>query len=299
MEKKEENLEMFGGAKLVSRAVAGSDEWHDARSGGIGGSEVGAILGLNEYESPISLWAKKTGKVEPEVVDNWSVRFGKAFETPILELWLDQNPDWWLFVNLGTYSHKDYDFLRANVDAIVEHKETKELMVVEIKTARYSWTETPPSYKAQLLHYMDVLNIKRGVIVAVAGWNWWEDYIDYDQFEADAQRQQLIKFWKYVTEDIQPDYDGADATYQTVRKLHPDIDPEAEVEIDGVWDLANKQSEFDQVKAELTELKSRILDLMGNAKHAYFEYEGEKIRVASRISKSGSTPYLQIRKVKK
>jgi len=35
---------------------------------------------------------------------------------------------------------------------------------------------------------------------------------------------------------------------------------------------------------------------MGKAKHAYFEHEGKKIRVASRQARNGGRPYLVVNK---
>ena len=37
--------------------------WHELRTTGIGGSEVGTICGLNKWESAFALWAKKSGKI--------------------------------------------------------------------------------------------------------------------------------------------------------------------------------------------------------------------------------------------
>ena len=42
-----------------------SQEWHDFRAGGIGGSEVASILGLSPYKTAYQLFMEKTGKVPP------------------------------------------------------------------------------------------------------------------------------------------------------------------------------------------------------------------------------------------
>jgi len=234
--------EVLGTAKLVGVFESGTSEWHKAREDGIGGSEVGAVLGLSQYESPFSLWAKKTGKVESDFVDNWSTRFGRAFEMPILKLWAEQHPDWEVF-STGTYSHAENPWMKANPDAIGRHRVTGELMVIEIKTARYSWNETPPAYQAQVMHYMDVLGIKRGIIVAVAGWNWVEIAVEYDEFLAAMNRTILKKFWWHVINDVAPEYDGADATYQAVRKMHRKLITMSKLKLMGciIWHWHKKQ----------------------------------------------------------
>ena len=42
------------------------EEWLEDRRKGIGGSDVGALLGLNKYKSPYTLWAAKSGLLHTE-----------------------------------------------------------------------------------------------------------------------------------------------------------------------------------------------------------------------------------------
>ena len=286
--------EKFNNAKLVGVFTDGSSEWHEARADGLGGSEVGAALGLSEWESPYSLWSKKTGKVLPEEIRNWPIRFGKAFEDPILELWQEEHPEYTVY-KTDTYMHGDDPFLRANPDAIAQDPEGN-WIVIEVKTSRNYWEETPAAYRAQVMHYLDVLGIEQACLVAVAGMNYYEDWIEYDKFEADSQRSALEWFWKMVVEDTPPKIDGSDATFQAVRKSHPDIDPDLEVEIEGLHHLANLNSDFELAKESLMQAKSEVLASMGKAKSAYFTIDGRKFTIATRQSKAGGAPYLVIRK---
>ena len=299
---KKESFELYAPnkincANLLGVFEDGTSEWHEARADGIGGSEVSAILGLNEYESPYSLWAKKVGEVPILPVENWSVRFGKAFEEPILRLWAEDNPDYTVY-RTGTYADGDLPFMRANPDALAQHKDGH-WIVIEIKTSRNSWVETPSGYEAQVMHYMDILGIEKAVIVAVAGWNYYEDWIDYDDFVARAQREAIEKFWKYVVDNERPSFDGSDATYETVRRRHPEIDEDLSIEIDGIHHLAHIAEKFDQAKADLNQAKSEVLDVMGKAKYAYFEHDGEKHIVATRQARGEGLPYLVIKKGKR
>jgi len=54
-------------AVLLGDFENGSDEWHELRNeqGAIGGSDIGAIAGLSQWESPYTKWAKKT-KLSPD-----------------------------------------------------------------------------------------------------------------------------------------------------------------------------------------------------------------------------------------
>ena len=41
------------------------EEWLSIRNKYIGGSDAGAVVGLDDYKSPYSLWAEKTGRIPP------------------------------------------------------------------------------------------------------------------------------------------------------------------------------------------------------------------------------------------
>lgn len=287
---------VFNGAKLLGVFKNGSPEWHEARADGIGGSEIGTIMGLNPWESPYYLWATKTGKIAPKELNSFAVRLGQVLEPVILETLLpDQHPDWEIFTT-GTYQHKNISYLHANPDALA--KVDGEWVIVEVKTSRNYWDEVPPQYVAQVQHYMNVMRIPRAVIVGLVGMDWVEHWIEADDFEHAVMEQKAEEFWASVVNDTAPDWDGSESTYNAVREMHPDIDG-TEVEIEGAHLLTLAQAKFDKAEAELREIKSAIMASMGKAQHAYVEVYGEKIRVASRQSRNGSRPFLVVHKGKK
>lgn len=284
-------------ATLIHDAETGSEEWARFRQSGIGGSDIGIILGLNEWKSAYQLWAERAGLIDVEPVNNWSVRFGKAFEMPILQMWAEDNPDWEVFTT-GTYCDNKLNFMQASPDALAKHKDTGEMILLEVKTARYAWDSLPPSYYAQVMHYLDVLSLNRAVVIAVAGWNWFQQEIFYDEFEAEAQRQAASNFMRMITEKREPDFDGSTSTYETLRKLHPDIDPDLEVEWEWGDQLAIAQKNYDNAEAELNIVKSRALAVMGKARVAYRIENGQKVIVATRQARGNGLPYLVTKKGK-
>jgi putative phage-type endonuclease len=286
----------INGAKLVGVFEQGSAEWHEARAYSLGGSELGTVLGLNPWESAYALWAKKTGKIENPPLTNWAVRFGQAFEEPILKLWAEEHPEYEVFTT-GTYTHCDYEWLHANPDAIAKHRETGELLVVEVKTARTSFETLPLHYEAQVRHYQYVLGIEQAVVVAVAGMTWQEFWVERDEFAEQVQLQQAKKFIAHMVNDTKPDFDGAESTYEVVRKMNPHIDDE-EIEIDGLHALPLAQEAFDKAEADLRKQKSEVLNAMGRAKHAFIEVDGQRIRLASRQARGDGIPYLVVKKGK-
>lgn len=286
--------ELLNGAKLLGNYAPGSPEWHSERRNGVGGSEVGTILGLNPYESAYALWAKKTGKIPSEIQENWAIRFGKAFEEPILRLWQEEYPDWDVFTT-GTYQDADCAYRHANPDAIAIHKQTKEMMVLEVKTARSSWESVPQAYVAQLLHYMGVLKIQRGMIVAVAGMTWNEYPVEYNQDAIDIQNEMIDQFWDSVQNDIRPAWDGAESTYQAVRLENPEIEfREVDLSATGVF-LLQAQERADRANSELLKAKSEVMAVMGKAKYGILITNSGAEKIVTRQMRGGA-PSLVINK---
>ncbi len=287
--------QQFNKAKLLGVFENGTPEWHEVRADGIGGSEVGTIMGLNRWESAYYLHHLKTGDLPPKELDSFPADLGNILEPvimgPLLKL---KHPDWEVFTT-GTYQHETLPYLHANPDGLA--KVEGEWIIVEAKTSRNYWSEVPAQYIAQVQHYMNVMGLKRAVIIGLVAMDWVEYWIDADSFEQRVIEQTAQAFWRGVTEATAPDWDGSSSTYETVRQLHPDIDG-TEVEIDGLHNLPLAQAEFDRAEAELRKQKSEVLNLMGSAQHAYIEHEGEKIRIASRQARGMGKPFLVIKKGK-
>ena len=65
------------------------DEWLRIRKGYIGGSDAGAIVGLNPYSSQFSVWAEKTGRI-PEFEGNVRTAVGTALEDFVARMFMDE-----------------------------------------------------------------------------------------------------------------------------------------------------------------------------------------------------------------
>ena len=284
----------FNKAKLVGTFDNGSDEWHEARTQGIGGSEIGTIMGLNPWESAYTLHHKRAGLIPTEPLTSMAVKIGNKLEDPVLELFADEHPNFEVY-KTGTYQSTETPFLMANPDGLAKLG-TGDWAIVEVKTSRNYWNEVPPAYVAQVQHYMNVMGLKHAVIVALVGMDYQEHWIDRDEFVIENQVLYATRFWDGLRTGAVPEWDGSKSTYETVRALHPQIDEDLEVEVDGGHNLVLKQWHFDKAERELTEAKSAVMSAMGNAKHAYVTHEGEKFRIASRQARGLSMPYLVVNK---
>jgi putative phage-type endonuclease len=278
-------------AEFIGNPESGTQEWHELREGSIGGSEVGTIAGLNQYESAYTLWHKKTGLMSDKIEGNWSIRFGNAFETPILNMFAEEHPELEV-METGTFRSKQHNWQHANPDGIALNSATGLYEVIEVKTSRREWEEIPQSYIAQVQWYMHVLGMKTARIVAVAGWQWFEEVIEYDQFFAEALESHAKRFYNACETNVKPDWDGSKSTYETVRRFNTGMkDESVEIPQHLAVQLAQASALSKEATTELNKTKSMVHDAIGAAKYA--TTNGQV--VALKQSRSGGSPYLVIK----
>jgi putative phage-type endonuclease len=281
-------------AVLLGDFENGSPEWHELRNepGAIGGSDIAAVAGLSQWESPYTKWAKKTKQIPDSIEPSMSMRLGTKLETPILEIFSEEHPELELYTT-GTWANKEEPWMRANPDALYAD-ETGEFGILEIKFSRDYWTAVPQSYRAQVLWYMRVFGLKKAKLVALAGSTYQEFEIEWDQFEADTLFGAAIRFRNHVTQVRAPEWDGSNSTLETVKRLNPNI-ADGEIDLDDLgMHYFNKLDEFERVEKELTELKSRVLSAMNGNKRGLI-YGEHRISLRAR---GAGLPYLHHEKGK-
>lgn len=278
---------LFGSAVLIGDFENQSPEWHELRSNGIGGSQVGTILGLNPWESAYTLWAKLSGKIPESFEQNEKMFWGTVLEPVIRDEWGKQNPEFEIF-DTGTWAD---GWKHANPDGILKRGDDYGLL--EIKTAGYRWDDVPPQYYAQVQWYMHLLGLKWCKIVVLFQGSQLQTYtINYDQEFVHGALLRVTEFWDGVAKDVAPSWDGSESTYQTVRIMHPDI-VDSEIELGKLGsELLSAQGQLDSATEKLNEIKSIVLDFMDKAK--YGQLDGKTI--VTRSARNGGIPYLTISK---
>lgn len=268
---------------------AGSPEWHTARAGGLGGSEIAAVVGLSPWESRFSLWHRKAGEIGPAEVTA-PMEWGTRLEPAILDKFAENHPDVTLARPAGTWCHPDRPWQIANPDAIIDGA------VVDAKCSRFGdgWGagpgDVPVHIRCQMLWYCDVLGLPRAHVALLVGGHDYREYvIDADPGEATLLVEAGEAFLASVAGDRRPDVDSHTATYTTIRALHPDIDG---TDHDLHGGLAER---FIRAKAALTEAKaaaqhatSLVADAMGSARRA--RWDGSTI--ATRQCRGDGSPFL-------
>lgn len=280
-------------ALLLGEFVNNSPEWHEARKGAIGGSQIGAILGLNPWESAVTAFYKISGQIDSQIEPSMSMRLGTKLEAPILEIFKEEHPELEVFTT-GTWGSLAEPRFHANPDALYR-RENGTVGVVEIKFSRDYWSEVPKHYRAQVLWYCHVLGLKEAVLVALAGSSYQEFVIEYDEFEVESMVAQAKRFLNNVDALIQPEWDGSESTYQTIRALNLEINPDETCDLGDLGvHLSNAKDDLSEAEARFREMQSRVLDAMGNAKYGSVE---DRVLVY-RSQRGNSAPYLTFKKGK-
>lgn len=146
------------------------DEWLKSRRKGIGGSDSATILGVNPFQSRYELWLDKLGELEDDNEDNEAIYFGNVLEDIVAKEFTRRTSKK-VERNNFIMAHRDYDFLRANIDRRI----VGENALLECKTTgafnKKAWEagNIPPHYIIQVQHYMAVFDYSYAYIAVLIG----------------------------------------------------------------------------------------------------------------------------------
>jgi putative phage-type endonuclease len=268
-----QKIEALGFAKYLGTFEPGTPDWHKARRG-IGGSDIASVMDMNPWKSAYTLWAEKSGKAWQDLKLSIAMQMGTAFEPVIRQLFADNNSDWLTIHETGTWASIEDPRSKANPDGIIEWSDGS-LGILEIKFSRMYWDQLPEHYNLQVQHYLSVLGLKRGVVVAVAGGDWKEFEVVRDDSLVEAMKSRLQAFYGFLDTDTAPDYDGSESTYETVRQLSDGLQ-DGEIELGALWsNLLQAKLESEHWENQFKAQKSAVLAYMDGTKYGLFQ--GEKV----------------------
>ena len=257
--------------KICTKAMT-REEWLAERRRSIGGSDAGAILGLNPYASAYSLWAEKTGKVTPEdISDKEAVRLGHDLEDYVARRFCEATGK---LVRRENYfiDNTAYPFAHALPDRMV----CKEPAGLECKTTS-SWEilkqcregKYPDTWYAQIMHYMMVTGAKKWYLAVLCfghGFYWFEIERSEDEIAALAAAER--DFWSHVQRDTPPPTDGSEATQEAIRTIYADSSPYC-VDLGAVESALRQRAaikkQMDDLKELMNEQDAIVQTFMGEA----------------------------------
>ncbi|MGX7075370.1 YqaJ viral recombinase family nuclease [Globicatella sanguinis] len=250
-------------------------EWLELRKQGLGGSDIGTMLGLNQYKSPYQLWLEKTGQIEaPDISDKIAIQVGNELEDLVARIFTQQT-GMTVQRDNKTHYHKDYPFLLANID----RKIVGEKALLECKTTsafnKQQWEddEIPASYIMQVQHYLNVLDYDKAYIAVIIGnhdFVWKE--IQRDDELIEMYTKEAIKFWnENVLKNVAPEIDGSLATKEALNLV--DYEPINTLPMYKVQDEQIEQ--ITVIKSQIKELNTLQTELENKIKSYMVEHDAE------------------------
>ena len=259
--------------KQTSTANLTHDEWLEHRRRSIGGSDAAAIVGLNPWASPYSVWAEKTGRL-PEKEETEAMRQGKDFEDYVAKRFCEATGKKVRRAN-AIFHNPLYPFAHANLDRAVvgenaglECKTTSSLNLKKFKDGEY-----PTSYYVQCVHYMAVTGADRWYLaVLVLNQGFYTYTIERDEAEIEALMKQEAEFWEHVINDTPPPADGFDVTTDTLKIIFKESNGDS-VNLfgrEGLIDEYFKQiAAENEIKTKIEEIKQTLMMDMGNCEAGF------------------------------
>lgn len=274
----------------MSRAI-----WLEQRKQGLGGSDMGKVLGVSEWGTPLDVWLDKTGRSEP-VEDNDAMWIGRELEDSVAKRYAEENGVQVRRHNFMMIDHENH--LVGNIDRLVHvtgtmpaHKgEIVTARALEVKTSgQMPWDELPEHYKAQVHTYMclapsieifDVAALFYGLqkrmeiftehrdndivsYIRNVAKEFWEKYVLTDTAPAPQSEADCKKLW-------------ASSRGETVRAT-PDI-------IDVIGSLQAVREQMKELEVEQDHLRTEVMAFMAEA-DTLKDAEGKKNLVTWRTAK--------------
>lgn len=237
-------------------SIKDREKWLALRRGGIGGSEVAAVLGLSPYRTPVDVWEDKTGRIERNseapsdpiywgtmledlVAKEFERRTGKTVQR--VNYILRDGADGWMIANI------DRAIVNPEIARRVSVKEDKENpgnwrlttdIGLECKTANQymasSWGPSqldeiiqgkvvsdhmiPEYYETQVQWYMAVTGLKAFVVAVLIGGSDFRAYwVKRDEDIIAALVSHCKNFWEH---NVKGDTAPEPVNVEDVKKLY-------------------------------------------------------------------------------
>lgn len=246
--------------KVVSTMGMSHETWLEYRKNGIGGSDAGAICGLNPYSTAVTVYLDKLGKKE-ETPDNEAMRQGRDFEQYVAERFVEATGKKVRRAN-AIFSNKEYPFMYANVDRLL----VGENAGLECKTANAygadKWADghIPEHYEIQCHHYMAVTGAEAWYIACVIlgkGFLWKK--IDRDERIISDLINIEKHFWEdNVKKEIPPNPDGSRAADEIISQYYKNADAGKAIILNDFNERLERREELDSLISKLEKEKKQI-----------------------------------------
>lgn len=265
------------------------EDWLAERRKSLGGSDIGAVLGLNKYATLYTVWAEKTGRLPPKE-DNEAMRQGRDLEQYVAERFSERSGKavqrYNYLLRSGTAP-----YLHANIDRrIVGEKSGLECKTSSALNLRsYSSGDFPESYYAQCVAYLAVTGWERWYLAALVlnkafyiyqlttiendpAPEWCDGSVYVSPGEINTLKQCAAEFWEsYIIPDTAPPADGTAATGDAIQSIYA-RDDGGIIELFGRGELLMEyfslSEERQTIQKRMDAIKQELQQDMGEASKA-------------------------------
>lgn len=242
--------------------LAGVDttEWLRLRKTGIGGSDAGAICGVNPYSSALKVFQDKTSE-DVETQDNEAIRIGHDLEDYVAKRFMEATG---LKVRKSNFMYRstEHPFMIADVDRLVVGEDAG----LECKTASAyhadKWADgnIPLHYVMQCCHYMAVTGKRTWYIAAVIlGREFTYRKLEWDDELISYLIMAEEDFWEnHVVPGVIPPPDGSKACDEVIEQYFPTAKKVSAIKLVGFDEKLNRREEIIRLIAKLQEEQKQI-----------------------------------------
>ena len=245
--------------RLVSTIGLDKKEWLRYRKQGITGTDAGAIVGLNPYNSAAQVYQEKITD-EVEELDNEAMRQGRDLEEYVARRFSEQTG---LKVRKANaiFQNKEYPFMLADFDRLIVGQEAGlECKTVNAYSAdKWSDGKVPPHYQMQVQHYLAVSGYQKWYVAALI---MGREFVIREINRDEELIANLIiieeRFWNNnVLARVMPSPDGSKAYSDMLSQLYY-CNREKSIRLFGMEDQLKRRDEIDELIQKLETEKAQI-----------------------------------------
>jgi putative phage-type endonuclease len=267
--------------------------WLAQRKNFIGASEIGAVLGLNPYNSPLDVYKEKKNLIVRKENDTGFTRAGKLFEEVIAQQYAIRTGNQ-VFIDDSIYYNDDYPFLSCTLDRLVTTPSgEKAALECKLSVEASLWYDGPPAYyRAQVQQQILVMGLEWIDLAVVFKENERFRYFHIKRNDEFCERlvNTAKHFWyEYVQKGIPPEPTSID----DCRYLYPTFIPDAYLAVEDNPFLAEELKQLRDIRKQKKLLEkaedsiiAKIMTLMQDRE--YLKYKGQNV-ISWRTSKDGVT----------
>lgn len=237
------------------------NEWLKIRKTGLGGSDAGAVCGLNPYVSPMAVYRDKVSD-ETDMGDNEAMRQGRDLEEYVAQRFMEETG---LKVRRSNkmYRSVEYPWMIADVDRMVAGGGAG----LECKTVsaynKDRWADggIPVNYLLQCYHYMIVTGCRTWYLAAVIlGQDFQYRRIEYEEETAQNLIALESDFWNnHVLPRHMPDPDGSKSCDEVLEQYFRQRGKAEAIELVGFDQKLERRQEIEKTM-KLLETEKRQID---------------------------------------